>query len=424
MAFGPTSPTRPAPDGETPQGPARPVEVARGHPRAEETSELIAALRRCEAERDQERSARLQSEGRLRRLLHEASEGVFRAAPDGRLLAANPALVRLLGYGAAEELLREAGPLGSHLAADPARHAELSEQLRRQGHVHGFEEAWARKDGGRVWVSLSVRAVRGDGGEVVALEGTAEDRSEHRQFREQVLQAQQMAVMGLLAGAVANEFNNLMSVVQGGSELLLSVAPAGSPQRALAEELRKAGERAAALAGQFLTVGRRRPQGAAPVNLNAVLAGLERMLRALLGDGRELVLAPDPELHPLSADPVHVEQAVLHLMAHAHDAAAVRGRVVLRTANQVVRAHPDDGDAGVPPGEYVVLTVEGAGGTGPALSAAQDLFARYGGRVASEGAALRVYLPRGRPESAEPAASAGDRRLASLSKQVRTLPKK
>ncbi|MBI1916403.1 MAG: response regulator [Planctomycetes bacterium] len=245
---------------------------------------------------------------------------------------------------------------------------------------------------------------------------------ERRRTEEALRQAQKMEAVGRLAGGIAHDFNNMMTVVCGFSETLLDQLPPDAPVRELVEEIRKAGERCAALTRQLLAFSRKQLFALRALDLNAVLAGMENMLRPLLGEDIDLVLALDPALGRVRGDPAQLEQVILNLCANARDAMPRGGRLALATANVELSEEDAQRPREVRPGPYILLevvdtgcgmdavnlthvfepffTTKGVGeGTGLGLATVYGIVKQSGGSIRAQsepgrGTTFRVYLPR------------------------------
>jgi nitrogen-specific signal transduction histidine kinase len=237
--------------------------------------------------------------------------------------------------------------------------------------------------------------------------------------------AQKMEAVGRLAGGVAHDFNNLLTVIISGSDILLERL-SDSGQREFVEMIKQAGERGASLTRQLLAFSRRQVLRPEFLRLNHLLEDLSKLLRRLIGEDIEVVLALDPALGHIKADPGQMEQVVMNLVVNARDAMPGGGRLTLRT--RAVEVPPGaDGSDGIPPGPYAVLEVSDTGcgmdehvkahlfepffttkdlhkGTGLGLATVYGIVNQTGGhiRVQSEpgrGATFRIYLPRREPEA-------------------------
>ncbi len=363
----------------------------------------------------------------FRSLIENASDVIAVVQADGTIGFASPSVERLLGVP------REALAGRSLLElVHPDERAHALERLRRAVQNEGTPE------------QSHFRVLRGDGEwRVVEVIGTSllhdpavagvvlnirdvTDRHQAVQALEEsqamLLQAQKMEAVGRLAGGVAHDFNNLLTAIRGNAELLLDDLPPGSVARDDAEEIRRAADRAAGLTRQLLAFSRQQVLQPRVVDVNAVVSGVEKMLRRLIGEDVELVTELQPALGHVTADPGQLEQVLMNLAVNARDALPGGGRLVVRTANAVL----DDADARrysyVEPGDYVLLTVQDTGtgmdeqtlanafepffttkplgqGTGLGLSTVYGIVKQSGGYVwidsrPGEGTTLRIYLPR------------------------------
>ncbi|HSE50534.1 MAG TPA: ATP-binding protein [Terriglobales bacterium] len=312
-----------------------------------------AILRR----RDQEAVKR--SEERYRTLVESAVYGIYRSALDDRFLDVNPALVEMLGYSSADEVL--ALDVARDVYLDAAERALLVAKYHDTRRVDSVEVQWKRKDGSPITVRLSGRAVLNARGETEGFEMIAEDVTERRVFEEQLRQSQKMEAIGRLAGGVAHDFNNLLTVIKGYAELLLDGYGGADPRRGELDEIRKAADRAGALTRQLLAFSRQQVLAPKTLNLNQVVRSMEALLRRLLGESIELSITLGHDAGQLRADPGQLEQVLMNLAINARDAMPRGGKLTISTANVEIdelyaREHPS-----IAPGRYVQLAVSDTG---------------------------------------------------------------
>ena len=384
---------------------------------------------RDDTERQRSEAAVRRSEAEHRDLLEHAPLGVYRSSPDGRLLAVNRALIRMLGYESAEEMLRL--DMAGDVFAHPERYGALVAQLGESGYVQS-EAGWTRKDGRPIAVRLNVRMVRSPDGEPEYLEGLVEDVTEQRNLENQFRQSQRMEAVGRLAGGVAHDFNNVLTTITGCSDLLLEDLGPEDPKRPEVEAIKAAAARAASLTQQLLAFSRKQVLQTQVLNLNKVVQTLEKMLRRLIGEDVTLQVALSSKLGAVRADPGQIEQVVLNLAVNSRDAMPHGGCLTIETANAVLDEGYVRGHAGALPGRYVMLAVSDTGvgmdaetlshvfepfyttkevgkGTGLGLSTVYGIVKQSGGhvRVYSEpgqGATFKIYLPQvdELPETGDP----------------------
>ncbi len=261
-----------------------------------------------------------------------------------------------------------------------------------------------------------------------------EERRAHRATEARLRQAQKMEAIGQLAGGVAHDFNNLLGVIQGYGDLLLKDQTGDERHRRRLEQILKATAKGAALTRQLLAFSRQQPLDPRPVDLNAVVAELDPMLRRLIPENIHIVTSLAKELHRVKVDPAQMEQVVMNLAINARDAMSQGGRLVVETGNveldeAYARTHPE-----VAAGPYVMLAVSDTGhgmdaetlshvfepffttkapgkGTGLGLAMVYGIVRQSGGHIvvyseAGRGTAFKVYLPRTESSGVEPSTPA------------------
>src|SRR5690349_7581864 len=162
------------------------------------------------------------------------------------------------------------------------------------------------------------------------------DVTQRRLLEDQLRQAQKMEAVGMLAGGVAYDFNNLLTIIAGYSQLILNTLPANDPNRTSAEQIMKASDRAATLTGQLLAFSRRQVLQPRVLDLNRLTSSLSTMLRRLIGEDIELRLDLRRDLGQVSADPGQNEQVLMNLVVNARDAMPNGGTLTIETANVVI----------------------------------------------------------------------------------------
>jgi signal transduction histidine kinase/CheY-like chemotaxis protein len=306
------------------------------------------------------------------------------------------------------------------------------ERVERADTVEPFETVRVKKDGTLIHIALTLSPIRNSEGQVVGVSSVARDVTESKNLEEMLRQAQKMEAVGQLAGGVAHDFNNLLGVIMGHTGLMLGRLSPDDANRKGIEEIEKAGERAARLTRQLLAFSRKQVLQPKVLDLNAVVAGIEKLLQRLIGEDIELRVVLDPLLGQVKADAGQVEQIIMNLVVNARDAMSVGGKLTIQTSNveedeeyAVVHYAPRpgprvmlsvmDSGCGMDPKtkarifEPFFTTKEFGKGTGLGLSTVYGIVKQSGGSVSvsSElgvGTTFRVYLPRmdSLPETALP----------------------
>jgi two-component system, cell cycle sensor histidine kinase and response regulator CckA len=298
---------------------------------------------------------------RWARIFEHAGWGVAIVSPDGETIeSVNPAFALMHGW--------TAGELKGKALADlaPASRREEFSQVGGTVPERGnriWESERIRRNGVVFPVLVDATAVRDADGQVIYYAVNVQDLTERRRVEEQVRQAQKMEAVGRLAGGVAHDFNNMMMIIMGFSDFLLTTLQSDDPRWADADEIRKAADRAMQLTRQLLGFGRQQLAEREALSLNEVIAGMERMLRPLLGEDIRLVTQLSIGLGAVEADYGQLEQVVMNLALNARDAMRGGGRLTIETLEVVLPEGYAERHIGIdiPPGPYVMLLVSDTG---------------------------------------------------------------
>jgi two-component system, cell cycle sensor histidine kinase and response regulator CckA len=301
-------------------------------------------------------------------------------------------------------------------------HRALEEAL-ATGAPQRLEEEFALSDGQHGYFELNIQPVP-EGLVVLSVDQTARREAERRRdaLEEQLRQAQKLEAVGKLAGGVAHDFNNVLSVILGYAEDLLQSRDLTASQAQDLSEIQAAAQRAAGLTRQLLMFSRQQVVVPKVLSLNQILSDMQRMLARAIGERVEFSLRPAPDLGRIRADQGNIEQVIVNLAVNARDAMPNGGRLMIETANIVADELFEQQHLGCKPGPYVVLAVtdtglgmdaetrarifepffstKGAGtGTGLGLSTVLGIVQQAGGGVwvysePGRGTTVKVYLPR------------------------------
>ena len=182
-----------------------------------------------------------------------------------------------------------------------------------------------------------------------------EERDERRRLEAQIIEAQKMEVIGLLASGVAHDFNNILAVIIGYSDLMASDLGPDSPLQKYTEEIRHASERAAGLTRQLLVFCRKQTVVPAVLDLNVVVKDLDKMLRRLIDENIEMTIIPGKQIGRVKADSGHVGQVLMNLVVNARDAMPYGGKLTIATNNVELDKNYARKHTSVIPGDYVML---------------------------------------------------------------------
>ncbi len=332
-------------------------------------------------------------------------------------LAVNNAAVQQYGY-TAEEFLRMTLADIRPVEDVPALLEDVRKGapgLHRDGH-------WRhrKRDGTIISVEITAHPVSFEGRNASLV--MASDISERQRLEDQFRQAQRLESVGRLAGGVAHDFNNLLTVINGYAAVVLSELPPGSAAAQRVAEIGAAGERAAALTAQLLAFSRRQIVQPKVLNINHVIADVDKMLRRLIGEDIELVLKLSSHVGNIKVDDGQLQQVIMNLAVNARDAMPEGGTLIIETSNVYFdeddsAKHPD-----LNPGAYVMLAVTDSGfgmtaevqrhifepffttkppgtGTGLGLATVHGMVRQAGGWIwvhsePRSGATFKIYFPR------------------------------
>jgi PAS domain S-box-containing protein len=394
-----------------------PVEISLS-PHKTEEGVLVSSTIRDVTQRKRVEDALRQSEASFRSIL-EGTYGVYRASPDGSILMANSALVLILGYDSEKELL------SLNLAADVFQPREYScEDFNQPGsrkQLARVEKHWRRKDGRVVTVELSGRPVHDEQGNLLYFEVLVEDVSRQRDVDHRLRHVQKMEAIGRLAGGISHDFNNVLGVITGYSEMLLDKVASDAKLSGLVAQLLKAAARGATLTRQLQAFSRQQVLEPRVINILEHIKGIEDLLRRVLGEDIRLTVASGGKPVHLRADPTQLEQVIMNLVVNARDAMPDGGVLSIEISD----AHFDqDYCKHVPevrPGDYVCIAITDSGcgmspevlsrifepffttkesgkGTGLGLATVYGIVKQSAGHISvysevGHGTTFKIYLP-------------------------------
>jgi PAS domain S-box-containing protein len=366
---------------------------------------------------------------RLAAIVTSSADAIVGKTLDGTITSWNPAAEQIFGYSAAEMVGDSVFKLIPPELHDLER--DVLERLQRGEVVELADSERVRKDGRRIWISLSVSPIRDAAGTIIGAASIKRDITERKLVDERLRDTQRLQAIGQLAGGIAHEANNQMMVVVGASHFLLRRADLSPPARLEVEQILRAADRTASVTRQLLAFSRRQMLQLREVDLNGVVESIAPMLRRALPESQELVLALGGLSGCIRADPRQLEQVLLNLTLNARDAMPQGGRIVIETRDvgrpAEFTTNPPSSNA------YHMLAVRDTGhgieqttlgrifepffttkevgrGTGLGLSVVHGIVSQLGGHIRVEsdlgqGTTFELYFPSAQPGIEAPPSS-------------------
>jgi PAS domain S-box-containing protein len=368
-----------------------------------------------------------ESEARKAGILEAAVDAIVTLDHEGRIVEFNRAAERIFGHSGAAAVGRDMARLLVPEASRPAYDRLLAGcAAAPAAPAERVELAFTRANGTEVPAELTVTRIRTEGAPLFTCyirDLTDRKKAEQALERaeENFRQAQKMEAVGRLAGGVAHDFNNILTVITGYTQILLNALPESSAHRAPVQTIAKSAARAAALTRQLLAFSRRVVLEPRVFDLNGAVADMGKMLQRLIGEHIDLVTIPAADLAAIKADPGQIEQVLMNLAVNACDAMPHGGKLTIETRNLELdeyygKTHPE-----VKPGRYVMLALSDTGvgmdeatkqrlfepffttkevgkGTGLGLATVYGIVKQSGGHIAvysepGKGSTFKVYLP-------------------------------
>jgi PAS domain S-box-containing protein len=347
-----------------------------------------------------------------------ATYGIYWLSAEGNLLFVNPALVQMLGYDSARELM-VLGTTQSIYVDPTAREGILSEYFKNERVETTVE--WKRKDGKRIIVRINGRRAQDPVHGKDCIEIIVQDVTERMAIEKQLLEAQKFEAIGQLAGGIAHDFNNMIGAIMGWADIGSEETEPDSRLHRHFEKVRHQAQRAAVLTRQLLAFARRQILEARDIDLNQTVIETLSLLEKVIGSNIEIKANLAPDLAIVRADPTQVEQVLMNLCINARDAMPNGGALVIDSMNVTFDDKFCAARALARPGQYAMLAVSDTGtgmdeatlsrifepffttkefgkGTGLGLATVYGIAQQHGGFVdvesrLGEGSTFRVYLP-------------------------------
>jgi len=300
-----------------------------------------------------------EAQRRLATAVEQAAEAIVITDNEGIIQYVNPAFRRVTGYSQEEATGQNPRILksGEH---DSSFYKGLWDTI-KAGQVWSGLLVNRRKDGQLYHEEATISPVKDASGKIVNFVAVKRDVTEHLELSKQLMQAQKMEAIGTLAGGVAHDFNNILQIALGYSDLILGDEELPQHYKADLRQINEAAKRGAELVQRLLAFSRKTEVKPLPINLNRRIESVRKMLERTIPKMIEIQLVLDKDLATINADATQVDQVLMNLAVNARDAMPEGGRLVIETANLVLDEEYAASHLDAKPGHYVLLSFTDTG---------------------------------------------------------------
>lgn len=359
-------------------------------------------------------------------LLQQVSDAIVSSDQDFHITSWNKAAEKIYGWKAEEVLGTSIVELLKTKFVNHERE-EVFQQIFERGYFEGELIQW-HKDGRELHILGSISLLKNTEGKVIGFVAIGHDitawklaEEEKKNLQNQLFQAQKLEAIGLLAGGVAHDFNNILTAIQGNVELVMLKIDETNPVQRELKQIHKAALRAANLTRQLLFFSRRHPQEFTTLRINGIISGLVEMLKRIIGEDITIVTELAPDLWAVKGDSGNIEQVLMNITANAKDAMPEGGKIIIKTENVILDQEYCRKNPEARPGRFVCISVADTGcgmkkeviehifepffttkeagkGTGLGLSVVYGIVKQHEGWInvysePGEGSIFRIYLP-------------------------------
>ena len=360
-----------------------------------------------------------ESESKYRTLVENINVGVFRnTVGKGHLVQTNPAMARIFGYDSVEEFCKVSVV---DLYQDVVDRQKFLEEMQTNGFVRDRLIAMRKRDGTPIWCSVTAVAHYDRDGKLEFSDGVLEDVTEQKRLEAQLRHSQKMEAIGTLTGGIAHDFNNMLTAILGYANLLQLKIGDDPILAGYVEQILASSEKAASLTSSLLAFSRKQIITPRAMDLNEIVAGVEKLLIRVIGEDIEFRTRIWPEELVVMADGNQLDQLLLNLATNARDAMADGGILTIETSRVRLDGSYGGEDDSLEPGDYAVIAVADTGsgmdeetrqrifepfyttkevgrGTGLGLSMVYGIVRQHRGDIhvysePGKGTAFKIYLP-------------------------------
>jgi len=308
-----------------------------------------------------------ESEEKYRRIAENITDVLWTADPNLNLTYVSSSVRKLLGESPEQHMRRTMAEKHPPVYLDKIYQA-LAEELEKENDPASdkdrsrlIEVEHYKADGSTIWVSMNISAIRDEYGNLVGLQGVTRDITEQKKLQDQLHQAQKMESVGRLAGGVAHDFNNMLTIINGYAEMMADVLPSSDPMYESVQEIQDAGKRSAVIVRKLLAFARKQTIAPVPMNLNDSVSGMLKMLHQLIGENIDLLWNPGNNTWPVKMDHSQIDQILANLVVNARDAISDTGKITIESQNIEFDEQYCADHTGFVPGEFVMLVVSDNG---------------------------------------------------------------
>jgi PAS domain S-box-containing protein len=354
--------------------------------------------------------------GKFYSFFEESEETMYITSPEGKLLEINPAGVKLFGYESKENFLK--ANVTNHYVNKKDR-IDFQKDLEKAGSVKDYELTLKAKNGRLMNVLVTANVIKDEEGKTLAYRGTIRDVTEPKKIEERLREFQKMEALGRLAQGITHDFNNLLTVILGNTEILLRMTKPGDPSYERLRLIFEASEKASSLTNQLLTFSKSKSISSINFNPNTLINKVGIFLSRILGEKIKLNLLLNPDVACINASPDQIEQVILNLAINSRDAMPEGGSLTISTENVEFKESEIKLKPWVKPGKYVLIKVSDTGkgipeeiidrifepffstkekGSGLGLSIVYGIVRQSGGHInveskLGEGTTFRIFIP-------------------------------
>ncbi len=394
-----------------------------------EFHQLAQAINRVLEDRRKAEKARQESEKQYRQLVESANSVILKWDPAGRIIYINPYGLALFGYRKEELVGRSVLETIVPKKDSSGRNLEaiINDILSDPDRYSSHENENITRNGRRLWISWNNKGIFDQNGKLREILSIGHDLTEKKALEARLIQAQKMEAVGTLAGGIAHDFNNSLQAILGYIQLILTSKDISQSDFRKLKQVEKAAQKASQLTRQLLTFSRKSESHMQQLDLNRQIRETSLLLKRTISAMIEIRLRLSPDLPPVRADAVQIEQVLMNIGINARDAMPNGGRLVIATGivfldEQYCRLHPE-----LEPGRYVKLTISDNGqgmdeetlkhifepfystketgkGTGLGLATVYGIIKNHGGHITVRskpggGSVFNIFLPAAAEES-------------------------